>query len=138
MAIEIKVSFRIMGHDIEPREISHLLGLEPTMSHKRGDVRIGRTAERYSAYSEGLWSWCPDTAKTAPLADHLRALIDALEAKEEALRQLRGMGLRTDVFIGVFGSDGNFGFALNSEVLERLGQLRVALDFDIYDVYAVS
>lgn len=130
--VEVEVGLRIMGHDLEPKKVSRLLGLEPTVSHKRGDDRIGKSGERYSEYSEGLWAWRPSVSESEPLAEHVRALVDVLEPKAAPLRRLRKLDLRMDVFIGLFGPDSNFGFALSPELLERLGRLGIDLDFDVY------
>lgn len=121
-----------MGHDLEPEEVSRLLGMEPTASHRRGDDRVGRPGERYSEYSEGLWAWRPGVSESEPLAVHLLAVVDVLEPKTATLQRLRKMGLRMDVFIGLFGPDTNFGFALSRELLGRVGRLGIDLEFDVY------
>lgn len=129
---EVRVGFRVMGSDLEPSEVSRLLGLQATESHKRGDARIGQSGRRYSDYSEGLWAWQPPVSETAPLAEHLNALVDVLGPKAALLQRLREWGLRMDIFVGLFGPDSRFGFVLSPELLHRLGDLGIAVDFDVY------
>lgn len=136
--VEVAVGFRVMGHDLEPEEVSRLLGLEPTESHKRGDARIGRSGRHYSDYSEGLWAWRPGVSETAPLSEHLLALLGVLEPKAATLKRLRKLGQRMDVFIGLFGPDSNFEFALSADLLERMGRLGIDLEFDVYCCQGLS
>lgn len=130
--LETEVCLRIMGHDLDPLEISRLLELEPTAFHARGDQRTGASGKRYSQYTEGLWAWAPGVDESEPVAEHLRMLVDVLERKATLLQRLRKLGLRMDIFIGLFGPDSNFGVSLSADLLERLGRLGVDLDFDIY------
>lgn len=130
--VEVELELRVMGRDLEPQEVSRLLELEPTISHKRGDDRTGKAAKSSSEYSEGLWAWGPSLAEIEPLAEHVRALVDVLEPKIAVLQHLRNLGLRMDIFIGIFGSDNNFGFTMSPELLEKLGRLDIDLDFDVY------
>lgn len=126
--VAVELELRVMGRDLEPREVSRLLGLEPTISHRRGDDRTGTAAK----YSEGLWAWGPGMAESAPLGEHMGALLDVLEPKVATLHQIRKSGSRMDIFVGIFGPDDNFGFAISHELLERLARLDVDLDFDLY------
>lgn len=130
--VAVKAVFRAMGPDLDPAAVSRLLGLEPTEAHRRGDQRLGKSGRRYSDFTEGLWGWRPDLADTEPFAEHLRALLDVLEPKTAALQRLKEMGLRLDLFVGVFGSVGNFALILEEELLSRLGRLGIDLVLDVY------
>jgi hypothetical protein len=130
--VGVKAAFRVMGPDLDPAAVSQLLDLEPTEAHRRGDPRVGKSGRRYSDFSEGLWGWRPDLAESEPLAEHLRALLDVLEPKAMGLQQLKEIGLRLDLFVGVFGSEGNFALILEQELLSRLGRLGVDLVLDVY------
>ncbi len=130
--VEVKISFRVMGTDLEPAEVSRLLEMEPTKAHARGGANLGQSGRRYSDFSEGLWAWSPDLSLSAPLAAHLRVLIEVLEPKAAAVRRLKKMGLRLDLFVGIFGAEGNFALLLEHDLLMRLGGLGVDLVFDVY------
>lgn len=130
--VAVKAAFRVMGPDLEPEVVSQLLGLEPTEAHRRGDPRVGKSGRRYSDFAEGLWGWRPDLAESEPLAEHLRALLDVMEPKAVRLQRLKEMGLRLDLFVGVFGSAGNFALILEQELLSRLGRLGADLVLDMY------
>lgn len=130
--VAVKAAFRVMGPDLDPAVVSQLLELEPTEAHRRGDPRVGKSGRRYSDFAEGLWGWRTDLAKSEPLAEHLRALLDVLEPKAMAFQQLQEMGLRLDLFVGVFGSEGNFALILEQELLSRLARLGVDLVLDVY------
>lgn len=131
-AVRVKAGFRVMGPALDPAAVSQLLELEPTQAHRRGDPRVGKSGRRYSNFAEGLWGWRPDLAESEPLAEHLRALLDVLEPKAMVIQGLKELGLRLDLFVGVFGPEGNFALILEEELLSRLGRLGVDLVLDVY------
>ena len=130
--VSYSVSFRLMAKDLDPKEISQLLGMSPDDAHKRGDPNWGKQGRRYSDFSEGLWSLASDVSRDEPPAVHVKDITDRLAGCAEALDTLRLRGYRMDIFIGVFGLEGNSGFALPAEVCEVVGRLGIALDFDLY------
>lgn len=132
VGVEVRAAFRVMGPNLDPAEISRLLELEPTESHRRGDPRFGKSGQRYSDFSEGLWGWRPALSDNEPFAEHLDALLNVLEPKAAVLQQLRDLDLRLDFFVGVFGSEGNFVLVLEHTLMKRLGALGVDLVFDVY------
>lgn len=130
--VAVKVSFRIMSPDLDPSEISLALEMQPTKAHSRGDANFGKSGRQYSDYSEGLWSWRPPLKSSDPLSKHLSAAINVLEPKAMALQRLKEMGLRLDLFVGIFGTEGNLEILLEHDLLRRLGALGLDLGFDIY------
>lgn len=130
--VAIKAVFRVMGPDLDPAAVTQILDLEPSEAHRRGDRRVGASGRRYSDYAEGFWGWSPGLPEGEPLIEHLRALLDVLEPKAMSLQQLKEMGLRLDLFVGVFDSAGNFALVLEPDLLSRLGKLSADLVLDVY------
>jgi hypothetical protein len=125
-------SFRIMGKDLDPEEISGALGLKPTQSHRRGDARPSAKGRAYAPFDEGLWSLASTRGDEAALDEHLDDLLPRLASRMPALDALKKEGLRRDVFIGVFSREGNFGYAISAANQSRLARLGVELSFDVY------
>lgn len=126
------VSFRVMGADLVPGEVSDLLGLKPDEAHRKGDPNIGRSGRRYSDFSEGLWALRSSADEGDPPDRHLSELLARLNGCAALLGELRRQGYRMDVFIGVFGIEGNSGFSIDPEISRKLGELGTKLEFDLY------
>lgn len=75
---DFRATFRIMAEDLNPTEISDLLGLTPDHAHSQGSPRIGKSGRQYSNFKEGLWELRSRLPLSNSLADHLTALIDVL------------------------------------------------------------
>lgn len=68
----------------------------------------------------------------ASIEEHLEALLELLEGREEALAELGRAGAEMDIFLGVFLRDLQGGFSISASLMRRLAQLELVLDFDIY------
>jgi Domain of unknown function (DUF4279) len=55
--LKMSSGFYLYGDDLNPLEITDLLGIEPTGAHLKGEVVVGKTTGRaYSPRKTGLWS----------------------------------------------------------------------------------
>lgn len=86
----------------------------------------------FSNFSEGLWAIDSLAGETASVDDHLQNLIGRFMESKDNLHELKRHGHRLDIFIGIFGTDGNTGFGISSKSLRNLVELGVELEFDIY------
>lgn len=130
--VSIKASFRIMGKDLDPSEITHLLHMHPDQSHRCGDPNMSKSGRRYADYTEGLWALDASVGETHAIDEHLEALVTKLWQHRDHLQALRNRGYKIDIFVGIFGVDDNMGLALKHTLLRRVIQLGVDLDLDIY------
>lgn len=121
-----------MKGDLKPLEISTFLGLTPSHVHERGDPRVGDSGRRYSDYSEGLWELRSTLNESAPLDEHLRALLLILRDRGSLLQDLRASGHVLDIFAGVFAEGGNATVTLDAGLLRELGELGLSVVFDVY------
>lgn len=121
-----------MGKNLDPDDVSRRLALVPGDSHRSGDPHLGKAGRRYADFSEGLWALSSSLVETASLEEHLGDIISRVGPKSDVLRELRLLGFRTDVFVGVFGQGGNSGFSISSATLAALGELGLTLEVDIY------
>ena len=121
-------SLCIYGDELDPDQITRLLGLSPTHSHRRGD----RLRPDGPPFRTGAWLYKVDS-DVAPDAPELalRHLLDRLPSDRVLWTQL---GQRYDIRISFrIGFGGwNKGFALSARNIQRVAALGVCLDFDLY------
>jgi hypothetical protein len=127
---KISATFRVVGRDLVPDDISLLLGRKPDEAHRKGDPRLGESGRRYSDFNTGLWAI--DTPKDEkPLDEHLGELLGKLEGYKSVMRNLQEKGYSLDIFVGVFGG-ANIEFAIPPDILRKLGNLNLKLIIDVY------
>lgn len=85
--MEILVSFRIMGENLIPEEITNSLGIEPAVSHLKGEPHIDKSGRKYANYKMGIWSIDSTLEKTKTLDEHLSDVFNRLKTKETIVRQ---------------------------------------------------
>ena len=130
--VSTKASFRIIGKDLDPSEITNLLHMHPDRSHRCGDPNISQSGRRYADYTEGLWAIDSSVDETHAIDAHLEALVTKLWKHRDLLQEFRNRGYRLDIFVGIFGIDDNMGLVLKNTLLRRVMQLEVDLDLDLY------
>jgi hypothetical protein len=92
------ITLMILGDDLEPREISKLLGLRPNQSWRRGEPKR-HTA---SLHQWGGWKkFIPESLSSLPLPAQLRHWVRKLRSKGGEISQLsrRGYLCRLDCYI---------------------------------------
>lgn len=131
-SVQVKATFRIMGASLNPDKVSTLLGISPDDSHRRGDPRRNKAGvAQYAPFSEGIWQLY-SCEKSTDVEAHLTEIINRFKGKDRALLELQAMGCRIDIFLGLIGIDGNYGFSVSRRSLEALSQLGVSIGFDVY------
>ena len=130
--VSTKASFRIIGKDLDPSEITKLLHMHPDQSHRCGDPNMSKSGRRYADYTEGLWAIDSAVDATHAIDAHLEALVTKVWKHRNLLQEFRNRGYRIDIFVGIFGIDDNMGLVLKNTLLRRVMQLGVDLDLDLY------
>lgn len=130
---DASVSLNLYGTDLDPDEISRLLSLAPTRSHRRGD-RLGPDSP---PRPKGAWTYAmgPQDGRDAPDIV-LGLLLDRLPTDPSLWASLRQrFEMRLFFRIGVEGW--NKGFDLSARNIQRVAALQLCLDFDLYEATAV-
>jgi len=116
----------VYGEDLDPDEISSLLGCAPTRAHRRGDLRKSGTP-----WPQGCWTHAVEgTPPTGP--EELVHLLLARLPTDEGLWKMLRARYRVTLGFGIFNEGWNRGFALSPEALRRIQAIGVGVDFDIY------
>ena len=134
--LKCDVCFRICDDNLDPLEITEMLGIEPEKSHRKGDpTRFSKNKNliKFSTYSSGLWSISSTEAKNAILEVHIKSLLVLLEPLKAELSELSKRGYEIDLFCGIFTHDCDQpGFDIDSSVLKNLGELNISIGMCIY------
>jgi hypothetical protein len=123
-----KASLRISSTTLQPSEIAEIIGLEATKTHTKGTLKNSRFT---LVWPTSLWLLNSPLSDQNGMADHLRFLLDLLEPKMDALKQLFEK-CQIDLFCGFSSDSGQGGFTLDAVTLSRLSKLCVPLVLDLY------
>lgn len=123
-----KASLRVVGADLDPDEISRLLGCLPTRT-RASAASAGSGAAPASA--PNLWILRAEAASPENLDGQIKALLDRLTQDLSVWTQLAER-FELELFCGLFMSHDNQGLGLSVTSLEALACRRIRLGMDIY------
>jgi hypothetical protein len=121
-------ALRIIGDELDPSEITKLLGAAPTYSHSKGEV-LQRPKGRIANF--GMWRLDAPPLEPSAFNDQVALLLAQLTqdlAVWEALSAKHNM----DLFSGWFMNESNEGEDISPATLVALGTRGITLGLDIY------
>lgn len=126
---DVGVSF--WGDDLDPEELTRLLGAEPSRATRKGEQRRLPSGEM-RVNRHGLWliDYSEHPAPTE-IDEQINALLDRL-TDDLAIWQDLTQRFRADVSCGVFLDGSNEGFSLRESTIRRLSDRNLQIEFDIY------
>ena len=127
---ESRVTLRFFGENLDPEELSALLGTTPTDSYKKGQVRVTTSGSEFT-YKKGMWRLEASDRKPANLAGQVSELLKVLPQSLELWRRLSSE-YELDIFCGLFMEEGNEGFSLAPALMRDLATRGITIDFDLY------
>jgi len=123
------VSLRIFGDDLDPLEISRLLGCEPSEAARTGEVLV-RSNGRSRSVKHGFWRI--DTDKDSrDVEEHIFSLLSRLTDDLSIWKSVTER-FDVDLFCGLFLNADNRGFELSPRLLRLLVDRHLTVGFDIY------
>jgi len=131
MDIQVNVTLRIVGEDIDPEAISHEMQLAPDRTHRKGEPISTRST---GVRKLGYWG-ITSSKHIAPSADaneHILWLVNVVTAKLPILEAYKKRGCIVDIWLGVHTSAGHGGPVLRPEVLAALATLGLEVNLDLY------
>jgi hypothetical protein len=125
------VALRVGGDELEPDEITALLGCAPTRSHRKGDVTVGKSTGKKHLKKSGMWSLAANKTNKDDLDKKILALLDQVTDDLHIWRNINNR-FSVDIFSGLFMDQSNEGLAISASTLAMLGERGMKLQFDIY------
>ena len=123
--------FYVSNFDCAPEEITNILGLKPTDAWCKGEKwGPGDTRER----KENFWRYkTSESTNDYHTNIHFNELLDKLEKQKEYLANLPSEAKTGITYVPTCYFP-NVGVILEHELLERVVNLGLSLDFDIYSL----
>ncbi|MEV5000475.1 DUF4279 domain-containing protein [Nocardioides sp. LML1-1-1.1] len=125
-------ALRIVGEDLDPSEITALLGCEPTTAWAKGETRTTHGVTRVMSF--GKWGMEAPETSPADLDSQVSAILDRLSPDQGVWSNLAER-YDVDLFCGWFMERLNEGVSLAPETLASLGARRIVLDIDLYGAF---
>jgi hypothetical protein len=123
---ESRLTLGVHGEDLDPDEVSRLLGCAPTSSHRRGDaLRSGRACQK------GGWLLSVEAKSPTGPDELVHLLLSRLPTEQAVWADLRRR-FQLQLTFGVFTERWNRGFDLTADAVRRIDVLGVGVGFDIY------
>ena len=124
------VTFRMVGNNIKPTEITNDIGIKPSKAFLKGEEYLTQMGEkRYRPI--GHW---PITSELiidlTSTEEHAKYILEKLEPKFENIKKyIKDPNIRTSLIFCWETIDGHGGFSLSSDTLKKLCQLSIDIDF---------
>ncbi len=124
-------TLRLSGDDLNPDEITKLLGCEPTRRQSKGELTESRhgLAPRIARY--GAWRLEATAAEPANVDTQVAELLGKVSAEMSVWHDLTER-FHVNIFCGWFMNEGNEGIDLSPDTMLALGSRRLPLALDIY------
>ena len=116
-------SLRVMGQIRDFESISNILGLQPSHTHKYGDLSLAKRP-----YPTDAWIYDAVVPDDQPLDHHIQELWSKLRGRKPELLALKEQCLKVDVFLGYRSDCAWDGFEVSPKSLEMF----VELDLPFY------
>jgi hypothetical protein len=122
-------SLVIRGKDLVPQEIIDTIGIIPTKSFKRGDIRKGN-----KTWPHGYWELTSkESVQSSDLSMHLEWLAEQLEpSKTELIRIVSQEGIDAEISCFWILPTSHESLSLSSELILRIAYLGLKINVDIY------
>lgn len=121
--------FDLRGKTLNPQEITDYLGIQPSRSFMRGEMRTNN-----KKWPHGYWALeSSKFVQSTDLALHLEWLINQLESVKTKLYELvENQQLTATISCFWIMSGEHDGLVLSSELIQQAASLKVPIEFDIY------
>ena len=124
---ETGVCLAVYGEDLDPPDVTAIIGREPTSAHRKGDRRGPRSAP----YKAGAWFFKVRGEAPQGPAELTAALLDQLPDDERVWAKLNEL-YKVQLRYGIHMTGWNRGFDLPAGLAARIAKLRATVMFDIY------
>lgn len=119
-----RITLRILGDQLDPDQVSDVLGMPPTSSARKGDPfpRKGRWLLEIES---------KDCGQDVDVEDGIELLFSRLPSDPDFWASLT-TAYNVDIFCGLFLTSANRGFGISAEVSKLLADRHLEIGFDLY------
>jgi hypothetical protein len=125
----VDVSLRFFGDELDPQEISTLLGCSPTSARRKGEEIPDK--RYFKVASTGSWVHALRQGAGSTLENQIRRLLAAATKDIDVWVKLTTK-YSADIFCGLFLNEVNRTTELSSQLSGELAARNITLRFDIY------
>lgn len=131
-------TFRVLGEDLDPDDVTRLLGVEPSQALRRDQLVPTQTSVRRQ--ETGVWLLKSEgKVASTSLERHLLFLLDRVEPRLAALDGLlRTHQATADFFCFWLSATGHGGPIFSADVMQRVAATGAELGIDFYGGAAVE
>jgi hypothetical protein len=122
---------RIFGDDLIPKEVTKLLGAEPTLAHFKGERVMLGTPSRMVVRRTGAWHLEAQATEPEDFDSQVVELLTQLTSDLDIWSDLTRR-FRVDLFCGWFMGGNNEGVQISPLTMMALGERGIRLSLDIY------
>ena len=126
---ETVAGLRVIVDDLDPEEVTRLLGRKPDLARRKGEVVLAAGRERVA--QTGTWMVNTDSSSPGDLDRQVGALLAGTTDDLAVWRRLADR-YRVDVFCGLFMREANEGTTISPRTLQKLGERGIELNLDLY------
>lgn len=123
-------SLRFFGDDLDPEEITSMLGVKPTVGVRKGGKWITSIGTEKIA-RRGSWRIKIDDRSPGDLDAQIANLLAPLTTDLVVWENLSSR-FDADIFLGLFLHESNEGISLSPDTLRAVGSRGLELDLNIY------
>ncbi|WKE65378.1 DUF4279 domain-containing protein [Gallaecimonas kandeliae] len=124
-------TLRIIGDDLNPDEISALLGHTASKQQTKGEVIIGKVSGVSRIAKTGMWYLEAMDATPENLDGQIAELLGKLTGNLKVWAKISS-SCRIDLFCGLFMKHSNEGLSVSAESMKALGERGIELGLDLY------
>lgn len=124
------VTLRIDEDDLDPAEITSLLGGEPRLGVRKGEQFTGQSGEQVTAKT-GKWNFGGDWETAPDIGSQITAIFEKLTQDLDIWRSVTGR-FHCYVSVGGYFDGWTGGMTLEPTVLMLMAERGLAIDFDFY------
>jgi hypothetical protein len=124
-------TLRIAGDDLDPSEISVLLGHAASKQQVKGEIFGGKVTGRSRTAKTGMWRLEATDATPEDLDGQIAELLGKLTGDRKVWEQISNK-YDIDLFCGLFMKVSNEGMSISAESMKALGARGIELGLDIY------
>jgi len=130
---ETFATFRLSKEDLNPDDVSRLLGLEPSRVQRKGEPQYPKNPDSPLRFRSGGWHLSTQGhVESRDLRRHVDWLLERLEPKRDVLLRLSREGCAMDLICFWCSASGQGGPWLDAALMRRLADLALAIRFDVY------